>query len=172
MLFRSHAGVHKMTHVHCAWPYNAQDVTAAQMNLFYGLAAIAVDGEAFIDQYREERLRDPRLLDVISRISADIDPEIDAMGDGFRHAVRLTVTTRDGSVLKKEMLYSPGSPDNPLPAGQIVRKFEVLAAHALAPTDVHAVVDMALNLDQLGDVSHLMAVLARARLQARMSTSP
>jgi 2-methylcitrate dehydratase PrpD len=77
--------------------------------------------------------------------------------------VRLTVTTRDGRTFKKEMLYSPGSPDNPLPAEQIVRKFETLAAHALAPADVRAVVDMALHLDQLEDVSRLMAVLARAR---------
>ena len=33
-----------MTHVHCAWEYKAQGVTAAQMNLFYGLAVIALDG--------------------------------------------------------------------------------------------------------------------------------
>ena len=50
-----HAGVHRMTHVHCAWGYKAHDVTEAQMNLFYGLAVMAVDGDAFIEQYREER---------------------------------------------------------------------------------------------------------------------
>ena len=62
-----HAGVHRMTHVHCAWDYQAHDVTEAQMNLFYGLAVMAVDGDAFIEQYREERLRDPRILAVIQR---------------------------------------------------------------------------------------------------------
>src|SRR2546430_14892955 len=38
--------VSTMTHLHCAWEYKAQGVTAAQMNLFFGLAAIAVDDNA------------------------------------------------------------------------------------------------------------------------------
>jgi len=49
------AGLSHMTHVHCAWEYKAQGVTAAQMNLSYGLAVIALDGMAFVDQYREDR---------------------------------------------------------------------------------------------------------------------
>jgi 2-methylcitrate dehydratase PrpD len=158
-----HAGVHKMTHVHCAWAYNAQDVTAAQMNLFFGLAAIAVDGDAFIEQYREDRLRDPRILAVIERSTAEIDAEIDAMGPAFRHAVRLTVRTLDGRTLKKEMLHSPGSPDHPLTQADIVRKFTTLAGHCLGPAQIERIVNMTQSLDQLEEVSELMAVLAEAR---------
>ncbi|MCW5603399.1 MAG: MmgE/PrpD family protein [Burkholderiales bacterium] len=54
------AGLSHMTYVHCAWEYKAQGVTAAQMNLYYGLAVIALDGMAFVEEYREDRLRDPR----------------------------------------------------------------------------------------------------------------
>ena len=158
-----HAGVHKMTYVHCAWEYNARDVTAAQMNLFFGLAAIAVDGEAFVDQYREERLRDPRLLDVIARITAEDDAEIDAMGPAFRHAARLTVRTRDGRMLTREMLHSPGSPENPLEPAQIVGKFTLLASHCLGPGQIDAVVNMTQELEKLDDVRKLTAVLADAR---------
>ena len=63
------AGLSPMTHVHCAWDYKAQGVTAAQMNLYYGLAVIAFDGVAFIDQYREDRLSDPKIFDFIKRIT-------------------------------------------------------------------------------------------------------
>ena len=58
-----------MTLVHCAWPYQAQGVTAAQMNLYYGMAVIALDGAAFTAQFREERLSDPHILDFISRLN-------------------------------------------------------------------------------------------------------
>src|SRR5262245_1464574 len=44
---RVEVGLSPMTHVHCAWQYKAQGVTAAQMNLYYGLAVIALDGMAF-----------------------------------------------------------------------------------------------------------------------------
>ena len=67
------AGLSHMTHVHCAWEYKAQGVTAAQMNLYYGLAVIALDGMAFVDQYREDRLRDPQILDFIKRVRAHVD---------------------------------------------------------------------------------------------------
>ena len=39
---RVEAGLSPMTHVHCAWEYKAQGVTAAQMNLYYGLAVAVV----------------------------------------------------------------------------------------------------------------------------------
>src|SRR4029078_8613951 len=78
-------GLSPMTHVHCAWEYKAQGVTAAQMNLFYGLAVIALDAMAFTDQYRETRLADPPILDFIQRTAAYVDPEIEGMGAPFRH---------------------------------------------------------------------------------------
>ena len=100
-----HVGLSTMTHVHCAWEYKAQGVTAAQMNLFFGLAAIATDGDAFVNQYREDRLRDARILKFIKRIEAVADKEIDDMGPLFRHASRVTVTTRDGATHSLEMLH-------------------------------------------------------------------
>src|SRR5581483_6957569 len=90
------AGLSPMTHVHCAWEYKAQGVTAAQMNLFYGLAVIALDGMAFTEQYRESRLKDPKILSFIARTGAYVDPEIEKMGAPFRHAARIEVRTREG----------------------------------------------------------------------------
>jgi 2-methylcitrate dehydratase PrpD len=108
-------GLSPMTHVHCAWEYKAQGVTAAQMNLYYGLAVIALDGMAFTDQYRESRLRDPRILDFIDRISAYVDTEIENMGAAFRHAARVKVTARDGRAFEKLVLHRRGSPEAPRP---------------------------------------------------------
>ena len=80
-------GLSPMTHVHCAWEYKAQGVTAAQMNLFYGLAVIALDGVAFTDAVPGERAcSDPKILDFIAQQRAYVDPEIEAMGAAFRHA--------------------------------------------------------------------------------------
>jgi 2-methylcitrate dehydratase PrpD len=160
------AGIHKMTYVHCAWEYNAQDVTAAQMNLFFGLGAIAVDGEAFVEQYREDRLRDPRILEIVRRSKAYVDPEIEAMGPSARHAVRLAVVTRDGRTLRKEMMHSPGSPQHPLTPEQIVRKFTILARHALEPAQADRLATMTLELDRLSDVGPLIALLGEARPRA------
>ncbi len=157
---RVDAGLSHMTHVHCAWKYEAQGVTAAQMNLYYGLAVIALDGAAFVEQYREKRLRDPRILDFISRIGAVVDPEIEAMGPAFRHAARVRIETRDGRKLSREILHRRGSPENPLKPGDIEYKFRNVAKGCLAPRKLERVIELCKTLDQLPDTRELAAILA------------
>jgi 2-methylcitrate dehydratase PrpD len=157
---RVEAGLSHMTHVHCAWKYEAQGVTAAQMNLYYGLAVIALDGAAFVDQYREERLRDPRILDFIARIHARVDPEIEAMGPAFRHAARLKVETRDRRTYTREILHRRGSPENPLKPGDIEHKFRNVARGCLAPRRLERVIEICRTLDQQASIHELVGILA------------
>jgi 2-methylcitrate dehydratase PrpD len=157
---RVDAGLSHMTHVHCAWKYEAQGVTAAQMNLYYGLAVIALDGAAFVDQYREDRLRDPRILDFIGRIHARVDPEIEAMGPAFRHAARLKVETRDRRSHTREILHRRGSPENPLKPGDIEYKFRNVARGCLASTRLERVIEICKTLDRQANTHELTGILA------------
>ena len=153
-------GVSKMTHVHCAWDYKAQGVTAAQMNLYYGLAVIAYDGMAFVEQYRQERLADPRIMDFITRINATIDPEIEGMGAPYRHAAAVTVVTRDGRRLSHRVLNRRGSPENPLSQDDVEYKFRNVVASCLSETDINRVVQLCEQADTLGSVGELITLLA------------
>jgi 2-methylcitrate dehydratase PrpD len=153
-------GLSPMTHVHCAWEYKAQGVTAAQMNLFYGLAVIALDGMAFTDQYREERLRDPRILGLIGRMSANVDPEIEKMGAAFRHAARVTVTTRDGRTLQKLILHRRGSPEAPLQPDDIVYKFRHVVRSCIPEKRMSRILALARDLDRLADTRELIELVA------------
>ena len=157
---RVDAGLSHMTHVHCAWAYKAQGVTAAQMNLYYGLAVIALDGVAFVDQYREDRLQDPRILDFIGRIRASVDPGIEAMGPAFRHAARLEIETRDGRTLSREILHRRGSPENALKPEDIEHKFRNVVRSCLAPQRIERVIELVKTLERLPDTRELTALLA------------
>jgi 2-methylcitrate dehydratase PrpD len=154
------AGLSHMTYVHCAWEYKAQGVTAAQMNLYYGLAVIALDGMAFVDQYREDRLNDPRIFDFIKRISARVDAGIESMGAAFRHAARVAITTRDGREFKREILHRRGSPENPLQPADVEYKFRHVARSCLTPAKVDKVMQLVGKLDKLDSTSELLAILA------------
>jgi 2-methylcitrate dehydratase PrpD len=160
-------GVSQMTFVHCAWDYKGQGVTAAQMNLYYGLAVIAHDGVAFVSQYREDRLADPKLLDFITRIHARADPEIDAMGPAFRHAATVTVRTRDGRTLTHQILNRRGSPENPLKPEDVEYKFRNVVESCLPPGDIDTVVRMCDSLETMDDVKPLLALLAKPRQAPR-----
>jgi len=156
------AAVSQATYVHCAWEYKAQGLTAAQMNLYFGLALIAIDGDAFVEQYREDRLRDPGVLDFIKRISARVDPEIEAMGPAFRHAARVTVKTRDGRTLSAEMLNRRGSAENPLTPGDIEHKFREVVRSCLTPENTDRVIAIVQRLEKQDSVDDLIQIMGAA----------
>ncbi|MDA0662703.1 MAG: MmgE/PrpD family protein [Proteobacteria bacterium] len=149
-------GTSKATYVHCAWPYEAQSVTAAQMNLYYGLAMIALDGAAFVDQFDESRIADPAVFDFIGRIEAAVDPEIDGLGREFRHMARLSVATVDGRHFSHEERHRRGSPQNPVSEADMTAKFRTLAAGSLSADRVDGVIDLCGRLDELADVGPLI----------------
>jgi Uncharacterized protein involved in propionate catabolism len=153
-------GVSHMTYVHCAWEYKAQGVTAAQMNLYYGLAVIAHDGVAFVDQYDESRLKDPRLMDLIRRIEAYEDAEIEGMGPAFRHAAIVTVRTRDGRELAHRILNRRGSPENPISAEDVEYKFRNVVGRCLPSQQIDRLIELCRNLDSLPDLNELISILS------------
>ena len=153
-------GLSPMTHVHCAWEYKSQGVTAAQMNLFFGLGAIAVDGDAFVAQYKEERLSDPRILQFIEKINAIVDPEIETLGARGRHAMRMKVTTVSGDVHQTYIEHRRGSPENALSWEDIERKFRLLCKECTDDARASRIVDMVKSLDSLRNVDELALEMA------------
>ncbi|MDP3715550.1 MAG: hypothetical protein Q8R21_03975, partial [Burkholderiales bacterium] len=152
-------GLSPMTHVHCAWEYKAQGVTAAQMNLYYGMAVIALDGAAFTEQFREVRLADPQILDFISRISAHVDPEIEKMGAPFRHASRVKITTHDGKVHEKLALHRRGSPENPLAPEEVIHKFRNVVAPCMNKADAERIITTVDRCESLADINELATIV-------------
>lgn len=152
---RIHAGVSRPTHVHCAWPYEAQSVTAAQMNIYYGLAMIAFHGEAFTDEFTEDAIKDPAVLEFIKKITAEVDPAIESKGPAFRHMATVRVTTTDGRTLEETVTNRKGSPENPLSADEVEAKYFALTSNILGEDKAKKVRDMVFALDRTDEVETL-----------------
>ena len=154
-------GLSPMTYTHCAWEYKGQSVTAAQMNLFYGMAVIAFDGVAFVRQYSEDVILQPHLMNFIKRVRAHVDQEIEAMGPAFRHASRVTVTTVDGRSFTREILHRHGSPEHPLSYEDVKYKFRNVASVCLSQVDLERVIELTETIDQLDSIHELIDLLAK-----------
>ncbi|GGA76947.1 MmgE/PrpD family protein [Nitratireductor aestuarii] len=138
----------KMVHVHCGWPYVPKETITAQMNLPYTAAVTLLEGNAFIDQYVDEKLRDPKILDLANRIEVVIDPELDAGGPHEMRAVRATVKLKDGRVLEESVTYRSGHWRNPIPPEALKEKFRDLAGRVLKAEAVKTIEDIVSSLDQ------------------------
>jgi 2-methylcitrate dehydratase PrpD len=130
------------------------------MNLYYGLAVIALDGMAFTEQYHESRLKDPRILDFIGRIDASVDTVIKEMGAPFRHAARVKVRTRDGRSFEKMLLDRRGSPELPLKPEEIEYKFRHVVSPCLSKSDTDRIVKLTGEFEKLDDLSELIGLIA------------
>ena len=151
-----------MTYVHTAWPYQPAGVTAAQMNLFFGLATVARRLDIGVADYTEEKLADPALLDFMHRITVFDDPAINARGRAARHACRMTLTTRAGMTLHREIFERRGSPENPVGRAAIEAKFRANVRHCLADEAAGQMMALIADFERLESTAALTTLLAQA----------
>ena len=93
------------------------------MNMFQGLATMALRGDVSVDDYDEARIADLAVLDFIGRISISEDSELERMGTAYRHAARVKVITRDGRSFGHEIPNRRGSPENEVSRADVEHKF-------------------------------------------------
>ncbi len=140
----------EMAHRHCAWPYRPAGVTAAQMNMPFALAMMAVDRAAMGAQFREERLEDPNVLPMLDRIRVEPAEEYSKGGDETRHAARVLVETRSGKTSFARDLEPAGKPGQSDDGSAACRRNSpVLAGAALSAAQIAALSDAIRQLDAL-----------------------
>jgi 2-methylcitrate dehydratase PrpD len=153
-------GCGHMTYVHTAWTYRDAGVTAAQMNMFYGLAAMATGGDVTVADYTPARMQDPVLLGFIPRITIREEPELEALGHRFRHACRMKVTTTDGRSFDHEILYRRGSADSDAGKDEIRSKFVGNVRDLLSDVDRDRVIALVEILETPEHVRALCDILS------------
>lgn len=146
-------------HLNIGWPYRPDEVITAQMNGSYAAAVALIDGDAFIDQFNEERLSDPAILALMPRITFMHDPVLDRGGATKRHAVRIEAVRRDGSVLSTEIEQRRGSPNRPLGIGEVEQKFRRLAGVVLSPRDIEDVMGLVATIQRKNHLEKLVSLI-------------
>ena len=94
----------------------------ADHSLPYCTAVALVDGDVSAAQFTPVRLRDPALLDLVSRTTVVEDPALTA---GYPAGIpnRVRVTLDDGTIEEAEVAFPPGHDKNPLTDEQLLGKF-------------------------------------------------
>ncbi len=155
-------GVGHMTFVHTAWEYKPAGITAAQMNMYFGLATMARGLDVAPADYVADRLADPALLDFMRRITVHEDPQIEAMGRPARHACRMTVITRTGTQFRSAVYDRRGSPENPVDQHALQAKFRANVRACLTDGEAERVIALVAEFERLESTGELTGILAQA----------
>jgi 2-methylcitrate dehydratase PrpD len=134
------------------------------MNLQYCLATMILEGDVFVEHFEDQRLEDPALLDMISRIRVQHDPKLDeeATGPKPRDTI-IEVRLRDGTLLhNRQNRYLMGFGEDDQAKSRVVDKFRRATEGVLDPSVGDEIIEICDDLMNLGDVKRLSALLGAA----------
>lgn len=132
----------------------------AQFSIGFAIAVAAVHGETSAFAFAPQRLEDPAVQALMSRIVVQHDPVLDRDYPAKR-AARVEIVT-DSAVHAGQVDYPVGEPENPASSEALTRKYEELATPVLG-ADAVRVRDLVLDLERQASLAPLFEVLARAR---------
>jgi 2-methylcitrate dehydratase PrpD len=149
-------GVSRVVERQTGFAYTPSTVLNAQMSIRYNVAVALLDSNALIEQFTPQRLADPVLNELISRVGVEIDPEMDAVYPE-KYAGVVAIELRDGRRLRKRVDYSKGMPENRMSPAALEAKFRSLAA---ASAGAEAAEELLIQLRNIFDAPN-NAALAR-----------
>jgi 2-methylcitrate dehydratase PrpD len=153
-------GCGHMTFVHTAWDYRPIGVTAAQMNMYYGLSVMALKGNVSASDYSADSIADPEIIGFMPRINIAVDSELESRGPSYRHAARVAVLTTDGRTFRCEVLHRRGSPENPVTRQDVEAKYDANVSRLLGPGAADRLKSLVAQLEALASAKEIIDIVA------------
>ena len=130
----------------------------ADHSLPYVIAAALVDGNVLPESFSDEKLKDPRIREVLQKIKVVSDPEIDGLFPRIKRA-RVTITTTDGQSYTAQTDVAKGDPADPMSDEDIIAKFRANARGVLSSERMDEVTEVTWRLDSLANMRKYMELL-------------
>ncbi|MFZ5979792.1 MAG: MmgE/PrpD family protein [Candidatus Zixiibacteriota bacterium] len=106
--------------------YNPESRETADHSLPYCIAAALVDHQITTNSFSEEKLKDPRIREVINKIKGKASKEFEAMFPA-KQPSKVVVKTKDGKEFAAYLEYPKGDPREPMTDDELQTKFNALA---------------------------------------------
>ncbi|MBC7332542.1 MAG: MmgE/PrpD family protein, partial [Synergistetes bacterium] len=137
-------------------------VVSAQLSHPYVCAVVLLEGDAFIDQFTEEKIRDPKILELARKVEVIADPEIDKLPDSLRYTVYVDIYLKDGRSFRINQAFPKGHPQNPYTQEELERKFKILAGKVFDDEDhLNRIIEAVQNLEELPSIEELVSLLRK-----------
>jgi 2-methylcitrate dehydratase len=138
--------------------YDPHTKETADHSLPYVIAAALVDRQVTPAQFEMAKIMDPTSRAQLKKVEVVADPEIEKVFPALQRVI-VNITTTDGRTFTKQLDYPKGDPRNPLSDAEIEEKFAALADGVLSKPAQTKLKDAIWNLEKLGSVSKLMALM-------------
>ncbi len=139
--------------------HNPKSKFEAKYSLEFCAAVALLDGAVVLSSFSDERVRDPKVVDLMRRITVRVSPEFAQYGympDHAPHGCIVTIGTRDGARYVRRADRGPWEPPNTPSWEALVEKFRGCAELVLPRDRIEAAAGLVRDLERLDDVRRLM----------------
>ena len=128
----------------------------ADHSMPYITARAMFDGKVTNESYAPDKLRDPRILAFMRKITVKEDPALTAMmGDAV--PTRVTATLDDGRRISHQVDDVPGFAGRPMQRADVERKFHSNVGRRLPAERIRSILDALWGIDRADDLSLVLA---------------
>lgn len=134
--------------------WNPKQTAEAIFSLPYSVAHAAMHGNVFLDAYTQEEINQPEKRELMSRITAEVDPSIESSFEGFT----VKMTLKDGRTLTKTAEYTLGHPKNPMSWEDQIQKFWNCVPYAVVKfpqAQYESIIELCRHLEEMDDITKL-----------------
>jgi 2-methylcitrate dehydratase PrpD len=140
--------------------FDPKNVVDGQFSAPYSVAIALIEGRAFLDEFTEESIRRPDVHEFLKRITIQHAPDLEKyLPNPF--TARVTVTTEDGKIYSKEVIYAKGDLQNPLSWEEILQKFNILVPPSIvSKAKKQKMIETIQDLEELNDIKEFTKLLS------------
>jgi 2-methylcitrate dehydratase PrpD len=130
------------------------------------MAIALLDRTAGIAQFKDGKVRDPKVVELMQRVTLYIDDELEALGyDQVRSRIRIRL--KNGKIIEGRNDVSRGHPQKPMSWTELCEKFRDCARLVLSGTGTEEAIQLVARLEQLKNLNPLLRALSGAKGNAR-----
>ena len=134
--------------------YRPESRETADHSLPYCMAAAMVDKKITTESFSDEKLKDPRIYEVIDKIIGEPSQEFEKMFPA-KQPSRVVVTTIDGREFEEYLEYPKGDPREPMTMNDLENKFNSLAGDKFSDKMKAQLKENIFNCDNLSAVQFI-----------------
>ena len=140
--------------------YSPDSPLAARLSIPYCTSMAAAEGHISMEQFREDKVTDPKIREFMKRITVEPAPEFHQKYPGTL-AARVDIRTKDGRQFQEEIIYPKGHPENPMTDEEIKDKFRLLSLNTLDRVQTEKIAEKVYDLEWVERTDELIQLLVK-----------
>jgi 2-methylcitrate dehydratase len=138
--------------------YKPTSKETADHSLPYCLAAAVVDGMVTPSQFKEEKLKDPQIWELLPKIKVVAEPEFEKLFPRLK-ATEVVITTGTGKKHQLRVDYPKGDYRDPMSEEELLAKFDSMVLDKVGKAHRDRMVENIMNLENVKSMREFMQLM-------------